>query len=192
MRIAFVLMGVLIAICALVLVSFQMKTANAPKNSTASVAVAVESDNEIQSKFRLYAGRGFGDPDNGRIVFESQCSGCHGEGGVGPNLPNGHEKTRQELIEKILHPRAMLRAGCGKVTVEMADGSTISGKYLEESADTLKLRTPDALVREVQKAEVLHRQNETSMPDNVYSLFTTEAEFADVIAFLSGLRGDAR
>jgi putative heme-binding domain-containing protein len=144
-----------------------------------------------------YAGSLYGgNPDRGRAIFfngeASQCIRCHSYndygGNAGPRL-NGiaTRLTRQQLLEALINPSARISPGFGMVTVKTRDGAIISGTLLEETSETVKVKSGDDPVREISKSQISDRKNaNSSMPEMRYLL--SKREIRDVVSFLATLK----
>lgn len=139
-----------------------------------------------------------GDPERGRkLFFEAAgvaCFKCHvvnGEGGaVGPNLSTvGSQFNRDILIESILHPSKAIREGYQQVIVELKNGDSVSGAVKGESADSITLQDSEARLQTLRKGDIAQRRTSelSLMPEGLHAALSP-AEFADVIAYLEGLK----
>jgi quinoprotein glucose dehydrogenase len=135
-----------------------------------------------------------GDIERGRQVFEghiaAQCIRCHDAGGpenqVGPVLKGiGKTKTREYLLESLIHPSAKLAEGYALTMIQLKDGTTHSGRIASEKDETLtfinvageklELATPDIEQRTVIQA--------STMPPMIGIL--TPFELRDLVEFLA-------
>jgi putative membrane-bound dehydrogenase-like protein len=140
-----------------------------------------------------------GDPARGRsIFFDAEgpaCSRCHKvgeEGGeVGPDLTSiGSQMEAMRLAESVLFPSRALREGYQQVQVVTKEGRVVAGLMRSESEDTLTLRSAEGKDEVVSRAEIeTRRRSDVSlMPEGLEATLGFE-EFADLVAFLSSLRG---
>ncbi len=81
-----------------------------------------------------------GDPDAGRVVFQTvgDCLRCHGGGGghgggAGPELAGVSARGARHVLESVLAPGREIAAGFGSVVVTRRDGSRVSGLLVESS-----------------------------------------------------------
>jgi putative heme-binding domain-containing protein len=135
-----------------------------------------------------------GDFERGKQVFEghiaAQCIRCHDAGGpenqVGPVLKGiGKTKTREYLLESLIHPSAKLAEGYALTMIQLKDGTTHSGRIASEKDETLtfinvagekmELATPDIKQRTVIQA--------STMPPMIGIL--TPFELRDLVEFLA-------
>jgi putative heme-binding domain-containing protein len=137
-----------------------------------------------------------GNPDaGGRLVFQhpqAQCIRCHavnGRGGdVGPELAGiGQRYSREQLLQSLVDPSAVIAPGYGAATVALRNGQTVQGVVSEESDTSLVLITGDGAPTTVTKADITERNDGTSaMPP--MGLILTRRELRDVVAYLSSLQ----
>lgn len=93
-----------------------------------------------------------GDAERGKSLFlghtAAMCSKCHAlnQAGqqVGPSLEGVASRlSRAELLESMLDPQARVTPGYGIQTLELKDGSSVTGIQMSETAETIVLRSPD-------------------------------------------------
>jgi len=139
-----------------------------------------------------------GDPGRGAKIFFSnqsaQCIRCHSVddygGNAGPRL-NGvaGRLTRQQLLEALIDPGARLAPGFGMVTLQLKNGSTVSGILSAENASGITIKNGDQQDEVIPKDQIAKRTDAaSSMPDMKSVL--SKKEIRDVVAFLSGLKED--
>lgn len=145
-----------------------------------------------------------GDSNAGRKVFleksEVSCTKCHLVKGAmpeagfraGPELSHiATQRTREELLQSILTPNAVLTEGWVSVNLEtMADG-VVSGRLMKEDAEGYDLEIGDTGTpehRRVLKNTVLSRYGDGSaMPGDLASKLTRR-ELRDLVEYLGSLR----
>ena len=139
-----------------------------------------------------------GDPARGRAIFADTkgagCIACHkvkGEGGsVGPDLSEiGGKYDRAHIVESILDPSRQVVEGYGLTAVATVDGRVLTGVVRGESADGLTLVDPEGNGHPIRNAEIEGRKltGASPMPDGLVERITP-GEFADLVAYLEGLR----
>jgi putative heme-binding domain-containing protein len=139
-----------------------------------------------------------GDVELGRRVFyrhqSAQCLRCHAYedmgGNAGPALNGiGAKLTREEMLEALIEPSKRVAPGFGVVTLELADGKSISGILSEETKTELKLKmgnSPDSVIF---KSNIVNRTNApSSMPDMKYIM--SRREIRDLVSFLVTLKDE--
>ncbi|MDX2283371.1 MAG: heme-binding protein [Bacteroidia bacterium] len=128
----------------------------------------------------------------GYVMYNAsgQCIRCHmlwGEGGkVGPDLTRiGAVLSREQLLQALIEPSARLAPGYGTVTLTLADGQTVAGVLLEESASELLLQTSHA---EPLRVPVSRIKTRTNLPSGMPAMGErmSKREIRDVIEFLAG------
>lgn len=96
------------------------------------------------------AARREGDASRGAIVFHQPfmaCAKCHSVGqpanppSLGPDLTKPLAGTTPEaILESVLDPSQMIRKGYEPIIVQLTDGKTLTGLFVEETSDSLVLR----------------------------------------------------
>lgn len=132
------------------------------------------------------------DPQNGRRVFQQNCTSCHrmeGEGGnIGPNLDGIGSRDPRRLIEDILDPSRNVDPTFRLTVLTLKDGGSRSGMNLREEdgaviltdpATAVELRTPKAEV------ESLVQYPTSIMPPSFESILS-EQDFFDLLSYLRG------
>ncbi len=139
-----------------------------------------------------------GDAARGREVFvghaAAQCVRCHvvnGNGGTaGPDLSKVASqpgKDRAYLLESMLNPSAKIAPGFGAVTLNLADGRTVSGVLAEENAKAVVLVHPDGKRETIPTEDVERRSQPTSAMPAVDRALTPR-EVRDLVEYLSTLK----
>ncbi|HGY90177.1 MAG TPA: c-type cytochrome, partial [Planctomycetes bacterium] len=141
-----------------------------------------------------------GDPVRGRKVFRRDglsCRRCHavdghGEGLAGPDLSEvGDRLDARHLLEAVVDPGRTIVKGYGTEMVFTRDGRGHQGQVVEETRDTLRLRTNDYGRLEVvaipKKDIAERRQGGSAMPSDV-STKLNDRDLRDLIAYLRSLR----
>jgi quinoprotein glucose dehydrogenase len=138
-----------------------------------------------------------GNPRRGRdVVIEhpaAQCVRCHAVGNqgsdVGPNLQGVASRlTREQLLQSLLEPNAVVTPGFGTVSVTLKTGDRIDGTLRQET-DTevvLAVGTPPT-ERRIAKTAIASRTNPVSSMPPMGALLKPR-EIRDVIAMLSMLK----
>jgi putative heme-binding domain-containing protein len=138
-----------------------------------------------------------GDPRRGRTLFEGkgECRDCHavrGEGSrVGPDLTRiGLVRRAGELERSLLEPQAEVQPENRFYKVSPKNGTPVVGRLLNRDTFTVQLIDLDERLRSFQIAELReHGFDATPMPPARDKLSTQE--IADVVSYLSSLRGEA-
>ena len=138
-----------------------------------------------------------GDPRRGRTLFEGkgECRDCHAVGGegsrVGPDLTSIALVRRVgELERSLLDPKAEVQPENRFYKVSPKNGQPVVGRLLNRDTFTVQLMDLDERLRSFQIADLReHGFDDTPMPPARDKLSTQE--IADVVSYLSSLRGTA-
>ena len=141
-----------------------------------------------------------GDAARGAKLFSEpsgvNCLACHRVAGVGSDLgPDlggiGAQFDRLALAESVLYPSKTVREGYQQITIEMKDDEELNGLVKGETADTLILRDASGRDNRLPRASIKSRRTSARslMPDGLQAALSLE-EFADLIAYLSSLKGN--
>jgi putative membrane-bound dehydrogenase-like protein len=132
-----------------------------------------------------------GDIRRGAEVFrERKCASCHqGAAALGPDLAaSARRLARDDLFAAIVAPNRDIAPAYRPVMVETAEGRTVVGMLVFESADGLILRTGPAASERVDGHSIVARRPGTIslMPEGLMR-GATEREIADLYAYLKSL-----
>ncbi len=137
------------------------------------------------------------DPANGEKVFYRQqpgCFACHtvrGKGGqVGPDLSEiGTKLAREAIVESILEPSAGISVGYETYSLDLKSGDEAYGLLVSDSADEIVIKDSKGIVTHYKKSEVINKRKLklSLMPTGLQQGMSAQ-EFADLIAFLAGLK----
>ena len=138
-----------------------------------------------------------GDARRGRMLFEGkgECRDCHavrGEGSrVGPDLTRiGLVRRTGELERSLLEPEAEVQPENRFYKVTPKSGAAVVGRLLNRDTYTVQLIDLDERLRSFKIADLReHGFGDTPMPPARDKLSTQE--IADVVSYLSSLRGEA-
>jgi len=142
-----------------------------------------------------------GNPDRGRELFfnaeKSLCLKCHrlGEQGerTGPELTGvGSRFSRIYIVESLLEPSRTIAPSFGTLSLLLKSGQLLSGIKVAETESTLTLADNQGLKHVIAKADIDDQKPSTlsTMPDGLEQRYT-EAEFVDLVAFLTSLKQSA-
>ena len=150
--------------------------------------------------FAKFAADHPGDPAAGKTVFFNAsgvaCAKCHkvdtaGEGGdVGPALVGvGAKYDRAKLIESILYPSKQIFDGYQQTLVRTKGGKVLAGSVRGETESDITLLDAENAKHVIKKSDVDRRKvsDQSLMPDGLHTALTPQ-EFADLVAFLEGLK----
>ncbi len=134
-----------------------------------------------------------GNLDHGKIVFNTTgtCVKCHTIAGVGkevgPNLSEiGDKATRDFLYESILFPSAAIAHNYETFRLDLENGTSVTGLITSETADSVTIKSADAIVHTYKKSEVdTKTQLKLSiMPADLQKLMTVD-DLVDVVEYLT-------
>jgi len=139
-----------------------------------------------------------GDARRGAIVFHQPslaCTKCHSvglssvTGQLGPDLTRPEPNTTAEfLMESILDPSKVLRKGFEPVVVQLSDGKTVTGLFVEESDDKLVLRDAARLGETIAipKSQIEERAigRASLMPAGQVNVLATRQQFLDLARYV--------
>jgi cytochrome c oxidase cbb3-type subunit III len=137
-----------------------------------------------------------GDPISGRALFagKGNCGSCHRIGAVGPRFaPDlssvGATRTAATLQRVLVEPNAALLPTNAEVRVVLTDGTAVTGRRLNEDTFTVQLIDSNERLVSLARAQIRNYtvSREAKMPS--YAAILTEAERADVVAYLLSLKG---
>ena len=133
-----------------------------------------------------------GDGKRGAAVFQRKsCYRCHGETRrLGPDLTGVAQRfSRDDLFTAIIDPSKDIAPAYLATTILTTAGKSYTGMLIYESQQAILLQTtPDTTVR-IPGAEVqLMQTSRTSFMPNGLLDDATNADLADLYAYLQGLR----
>jgi putative heme-binding domain-containing protein len=132
----------------------------------------------------------------GKDVVEGAggCMACHRINGVGsriaPDLSDvGVTRNVEALHRSLTDPTSGMMPINRPVRITMKDGRTISGRRLNEDTYTVQLIDDRERLHSLTKSDMRSYVVETKSPMPAFAGKLTDAEIADVIAYLLTLRG---
>ncbi len=148
---------------------------------------------ERLEKYRGIAQKRSGDPEKGKVIFQSTCLVCHKVGSNGqdiaPALDGSGNRDDEALLTAILDPDAAVEGGYELFRVIKKDNSTLEG-YLYQRADNgitiavmggNKIFIPEA---DIKRTQVLGGRS--FMPRGLIDRYTDE-QVADLLAYIRSL-----
>lgn len=132
----------------------------------------------------------------GRQVFyenkAAQCVRCHSifeyGGDAGPSLTGiGDKMTKKEILESLLQPSKKIAAGYGMVSLELNDGESTAGFYIEEDDTTLSIKQGKEETIKINKSNIKSR---TDVPSSMPSVehIISKRQIRDLVEFLGGIK----
>jgi putative membrane-bound dehydrogenase-like protein len=162
-----------------------------------------ESDGSASGieEYRKFALEHSGDPARGfKLVREHaglMCMRCHTINGtgaqVGPDLSDVAAKySKEDIIASVLEPSKRIADGYKSATFELKDGTMLSGLVKSETDSELSVYDVNGELKRLDKSEIASRRasDVSLMPEGQATLLSKE-EFADLIGYLTTLRGSA-
>jgi len=137
-----------------------------------------------------------GNAARGKVIFEGKgaCNTCHRAAGSGPRAaPDlsdiGSLRRGIELEKSIIDPGAVVLPQNRFVRVVTKDGSTVTGRLMNQDTFTLQLIDTQDRLRSFVIADLRQHSvvTTTSMPS--YKDKLSSQELADVVAYLVSLKG---
>jgi len=137
-----------------------------------------------------------GDAARGQALFtgKGQCRNCHSVAGVGgrsgPSLSEiGASRRAIELQRALLEPSADIRSDHRPVRVAMRDGTTMTGRLLNQDTFTIQLLDTSGRLRLLDKSAIREFTipKESLMPS--YKGKLSAQEIADLVTYLTTLKG---
>ena len=138
-----------------------------------------------------------GSVSNGKMVFEKLCSTCHQVNGVGvsfgPDLSEiGDKLSKDGFYAAIVYPDAGINFGYEGYVVNMKDGSRIVGYITSKTENEMQIRQMGGMSTILARADVASmEQLENSLMTSGLYRAMSDKEFADLISYLSSLKGGA-
>jgi putative heme-binding domain-containing protein len=143
-----------------------------------------------------------GEIQSGYEVAKRTCFVCHklyGEGAdVGPDLTGVGRSSLDALLHNIIDPNEVVGNGYGMTEVELKDGSSVSGRIVEDTPTRLKLVASGPTEHIIARSDIAVeggmpkvRTSELSlMPEGLDAI--SDKEFRDMIWYLLNPPGDKR
>lgn len=137
-----------------------------------------------------------GDAARGRAIVEGkgQCLTCHSIGvngmHAGPALSDiGAARRSADLMRSLVEPAGDIRPENRSVRVVLRDGRTLSGRFLNQDTFSIQLIDATDKLVSVDKSTVRESTILTASPMPSFKEKLSSQELADVVAYLSSLKG---
>ena len=134
-----------------------------------------------------------GSAEKGRGIFfghaQAQCSKCHAlkqvDKQVGPSLEGiAKRHSREYLLQSIVDPQAEITLGYGIVTVQLAEGRTVSGTLISKVENSITVKLPDSSLESFAASEIKSQSKPVgTMPDPKTIL--NLRQIRDLVAYLA-------
>ena len=138
-----------------------------------------------------------GNPARGLELFRSSrlaCESCHKMGyrgtEIGPDLTLiGGKRTREAILESILHPSSRIEQGYETTKVLTLDGLVWNGMVVKETEDLIVLRLNADQSETILKSDIeMMEPSRTSIMPNGFAEILTQRELADLLALLTSAK----
>jgi putative heme-binding domain-containing protein len=137
-----------------------------------------------------------GDAARGRTIVEGkgQCLNCHSIGvnglHAGPALSDiGAFRRSADLMRSLVDPAAEIRPENRSIRVMLKDGRTLNGRFLNQDTFSIQLIDSNDKLLSVDKSTVRESTVLTTSPMPSFKDKLSAQELADVVAYLSSLKG---
>ena len=134
-----------------------------------------------------------GSAEKGRGIFfghaQAQCSKCHAlkkvDKQVGPSLEGiAKRHSREYLLQSIVDPQAEITLGYGIVTVQLAEGRTVSGNLISKDENSITVKLPDSSLESFAASEIKSQSKPVgTMPDP--KMILNLRQIRDLVAYLA-------
>ena len=142
------------------------------------------------------------DAKAGYEVAKRNCFVCHkmyGEGAdVGPDLTGVGRSTLDALLHNVIDPNEVIGNGYNATEVELKDGSSITGRIVEETPTRLKLVASGPTEHVIAKSDIAIEAGKPKIRTSDFSLMPEgldqipDADFRNLIMYLLNPPGDNR
>jgi putative heme-binding domain-containing protein len=137
-----------------------------------------------------------GDATRGKTIVEGegQCLTCHSIGTngrhAGPALSDiGLQRRSVDLMQSLVNPGGEVRPENRAVRVAMRDGTTVTGRFLNQDTFTIQLIDSTDKLLSIDKSSIRESSLLTTSAMPSYRDKLSAQELADLVAYLSSLKG---
>jgi putative heme-binding domain-containing protein len=135
-----------------------------------------------------------GIPAKGKVVFANQCAVCHKVNNdgydFGPKLTEiGSKYDKDGMLKAIVQPNEGISFGFEGWTLQMKDGSTLTGIISSKTETDIDLKYPGGAVQRIKTADVKSMQQlkQSMMPEGLHEAMGNQ-ELSDLLAYLIELK----
>lgn len=135
-----------------------------------------------------------GDAARGQAIFEGKggCTSCHrikGTGSrTGPDLSEIGARSPEQLRTSLLDPDAEMLPGNRYYRVVLKDGSTVTGRLINQDTFTVQLIDSKENLRSFVKSDLKEGAFVEKSPMPSFKGRLSDTEISDVVAYLSSLK----
>jgi putative heme-binding domain-containing protein len=158
-----------------------------PKKSESQEEVKVIPTLSSLASFR-------GVPAKGKLVFANQCAVCHKVNNdgydFGPKLSEiGAKYDKDGMLKAIVQPNEGISFGFEGWTLQMKDGSSLTGIISSKTETDIDLKYPGGAVQRIKTADVksIQQLKQSMMPEGLHEAMSNQ-ELTDLLAYLLELR----
>ncbi len=135
-----------------------------------------------------------GESAKGKLVFANQCAVCHKVNNdgydFGPKLSEiGSKYDKDGLLKAIIQPNEGISFGYEGWTINMKDGSVLSGIVASKTETDIDLKFPGGAVQRIKTAQVasMTQMKQSMMPEGLHEGLGGQ-ELADLLTYLMNLK----
>jgi len=133
------------------------------------------------------------DPQQGRALFEKNCSTCHRVSNIGveigPDIADSRTRQPAALLTDILNPNRAIDANYVSYSIVTAQGTTVTGIIAAETASSITIKQPEGKRVTVLRQDIdeVISNGISLMPEGLEKNLTLQ-QMADLIAFIKNWR----
>jgi len=152
--------------------------------------LAIAEDRKAILQNYLPAAEMVGNVENGKKVFEANCTTCHiikDVKGVefGPNLSTLKSRNALSIVTEIINPNNSIADKYGQWEVEKTDGTRLTGIITSENNQSLALKLMGGAVQNIEKNRIKSKRDMriSAMPNGLEGNINLKA-MADLLAYI--------
>jgi putative heme-binding domain-containing protein len=152
--------------------------------------LAIAEDRKAILQNYLPAAEMVGNVENGKKVFEANCTTCHiikDVKGVefGPNLSTLKSRNALSIVTEIINPNNSIADKYGQWEMEMKDGTRLTGIITSENNQSLALKLMGGTIQNIEKTRIKSKRDlrVSAMPNGLEGNINLKA-MADLIAYI--------
>ena len=152
--------------------------------------LAISEDRKAILQNYLPAAEMAGNAENGKKVFEANCTTCHiikDVKGVefGPNLSTLKSRNAMSIVTEIINPNNSIADKYGQWEVEKTDGTRLTGIITSENNQSIALKLMGGTVQNIEKTRIKSKRDMrvSAMPNGLEGNINLKA-MADLIAYI--------
>jgi putative membrane-bound dehydrogenase-like protein len=144
--------------------------------------------NALIDKMRGELAKGRASFARGKVVFDNQCAKCHKFDGrgfeVGPSI-EGAGRDVEYLLVNVLDPNRVIGAPYFMRTLNLADGSVVTGVLAAEDEQTVTIKSENAVLKVIPRKDIeaMRVQEKSLMPEGLANNMSVQ-DFRDLIRYV--------